>query len=55
VITEVHEHVAGLLGHPGDGGIGGDSGDEHAVAGVLDHHQDVEAAQEDRVDVRDCL
>jgi hypothetical protein len=41
----------GLLGHPGPGGIGGDSGDVHAAAAVLDHDEDVEAAQEDGVDV----
>jgi hypothetical protein len=42
---------AGLLGDPGPGGVGGDSGDVHAAAAALDHHQDVEAAQEDDVDV----
>jgi hypothetical protein len=31
--------------------VGGDPGDVHAAAAVLDHHQDVEAAQEDGVDV----
>jgi hypothetical protein len=50
-VAEVHEQVAGLLGHPGPGGIGGDSGDVHAAAAVLDHDEDVEAAQEDGVDV----
>jgi len=30
--------------------VGGDPGAVHATAGVLDHHQDVEAAEEDRVD-----
>ena len=32
-------------------GVGGDPGEVHATAAVLDHHQDVEAAEEDRVDV----
>ena len=50
-IAEIHEQVAGLLGDPGSGGVGGDPGDVHAAAAVLDHHEDVEAAQEDGVDV----
>ena len=50
-VAEVHEQVAGLLGDPGAGGVGGDPGDVHAAAAVLDHHEDVEAAQEDGVDV----
>jgi hypothetical protein len=32
-------------------GVGGDPGEVHAAAPVLDHHQDVEAAEEDGVDV----
>ena len=31
--------------------MGGDPGEVHAAAAVLDHYQNVEAAQEDRVDV----
>jgi hypothetical protein len=31
--------------------MGGDPGDVHAAAAVLDHDEDVEAAQEDGVDV----
>ena len=50
-VTQVHQQVAGLLSDPGAGGMGGDSGDVHAAAAVLDHDQDVEAAQEDGVDV----
>ena len=50
-VAEVHEQVAGLLGDPGAGGVGGDPGDVHAAAAVLDHDEDVEAAQEDGVDV----
>ena len=44
VVAEVHQQVAGLLGHPGPGGVGGDPGDVHAAAPVLDHDEDVEAA-----------
>ena len=50
-VAEVHEQVAGLLGDPGPGGVGGDPGEVHAAAVVLDHDEDVEAAQEDGVDV----
>ena len=50
-VAEVREQVAGLLGHAGPGGVGGDSGDVYAAAAVLDHDEDVEAAQEDGVDV----
>jgi hypothetical protein len=31
--------------------VGGDPGEVHAAAAVLDHDQDVEAAEEDGVDV----
>ena len=51
VVAKVHEQVAGLLGDPGPGRVGGDAGDVHAAGAVLDHHQDVEAAQKDGVDV----
>ena len=43
-LTEVHQQVAGLLGDPGPGGVGGDPGEVHAAAAVLDHDQDIEAA-----------
>src|SRR6188472_2187762 len=46
-VAEVHEQVAGLLGDPGAGGVGGDPGEVYAAAAVLDHDEDVEAAQED--------
>jgi hypothetical protein len=41
-------------------GWAGDSGEVHTAAAVLDNHEDVEAAQEDRVDVgevdgEDCV
>jgi len=49
--AEVHQEVAGLLGHPGPGGMGGDPGEVYAATAVLDHQQDVQAAEEDGVDV----
>jgi hypothetical protein len=52
-VAESDEQVAGLLGHPGSGGVGGDPREVHAAAAVLDHYQDVEAAQEDGVDMRE--
>ena len=51
VVAEVHQEVAGLLGDPGAGGVGGDRGEVHAAAAVLDHDQEVVAVQEDGVDV----
>jgi hypothetical protein len=57
-VAEVHQHVAGLLGDPGavaereaGVGMGRDPAEVHAAAAVLDHHQDVEAAQENGVNV----
>ena len=50
-IAEIDQQVAGLLRNPGPGRVGCDSHDVHAATAVLDHHEDVEAAQEDRVDV----
>jgi hypothetical protein len=50
-VAEVNKQVAGLLGDPGTGWMGGDPGEVHAAAAVLDHHQDVEPAEEDGVDV----
>ena len=37
-VAELHQQVAGLLGDPGLGGMGGDPGEVHAAAAVLDHH-----------------
>ena len=51
LVAEVHEQVAGLLGDPGLGGVGGDPSNVHAATAVLDHHEHVQAAQEDGVDV----
>ena len=50
-VAEGHRQVAGLLGDPAAGGMGGDPGEVYPAAAVLDHHQDVDAAQEDGVDV----
>ena len=50
-VLEVHEQVAGLLGEPGCGGVGGDAEDVHATAGVLDDEEDVEPVRGDRVEV----
>jgi hypothetical protein len=50
-VAEVHEQVAGLLSDPGAGGVGGDPGEAYVAAVVLNHDQDVEATQEDGVDV----
>ena len=50
-VAEFHEQVAGLLGDPGSCGVGGYPGEVHAAAVVFDHDEDVEAAQQDGVDV----
>ena len=50
-VAEVHQQVAGLLGDPGVGGLGGDPGDVRRATVVFDHEEDVEAAQEHGVDV----
>ena len=52
-VAEIQQEVAGLLSDPGAGGVGGDSGEVHAAAAVLDHDEDVVAAEEDVVDVRE--
>jgi hypothetical protein len=49
--AKVHQQVAGLLSDPGTSGVGGDPRDVYAAVALLDHDQDVEAAQEDGVDV----
>ena len=43
--------VAGLLGEPGAGGVGGDAEDVHAAGGVLDDEERVQPVQGDRVEV----
>ena len=48
---EIHQQVAGLLGHPGTGRVGGDPRDVRTATLVLDHDEDVEAAQEHGINV----
>ena len=50
-VVEVHEQVAGLLGQPGAGGMGGDAEDVHAAGGVLDDEERVQPAQGDGLEV----
>ena len=50
-VVEVHEQVAGLLGEPGAGGVGGDAEDVYAAGGVLDDEERVEPVQGDGVEV----
>ena len=50
-VVEVHEQVAGLLGQPGAGGVGGDAEDVHAAGGVLDDEERVQPVQGDGVEV----
>jgi hypothetical protein len=44
-VAELHEQVAGLLGDPGPGGVGSDPAEVNAATVVLDHDEDVKAAQ----------
>jgi len=50
VFAESHRQVAGGLGGPGPGGVGGDPGEMYPSGGVFDDEQDVEPAQERGVD-----
>jgi hypothetical protein len=50
---EVHQEVAGLLGHPLTRGVGGDPDQVHAPGAVLDEKQDVQAPQEHGIDVEE--
>ncbi|MGW0808899.1 hypothetical protein [Nonomuraea sp. NPDC002799] len=52
-MPEVHEQVAGLLGRPGAGGMGSHAQDVNASCFYLHDEQDVQAFQEDRVDVEE--
>ena len=59
-VIEVHQQVAGELGEPGSGGVGGDAEDVYPAGGVLDDEERVEPVQGDRVEVEqvaaeDCL
>ena len=52
-VAEIHEQVAGLLGGPGAGGVGGDAQDVHAPGADLHHEQDVQAPEEHGVNVQE--
>jgi hypothetical protein len=52
-ITQIHEQVTGLLGRPCSGGVGGDAQDVHAAGLDLHHEQDVQAPEEDGVNVQE--
>ena len=49
---QVHQEIAGLLGHPRAGRVGGDAGQVHAPGAVLDE-QHVQAAQQHGIDVEE--
>jgi hypothetical protein len=46
-VVDVHEQVAGLLGQPGAGGVGGDS--RMCTRRVLDDEEGIQPAQGDRL------
>jgi transposase len=50
-VCQVHEQVAGLLGHPRPGRVGGHAEDVHPAGGKLQHQQHVQALEQHRVDV----
>ena len=49
---EVHDQVAGELGEPGAGGVGGDAEDVYAAGGVLDDEERIQPVQDDGVEVK---
>jgi hypothetical protein len=51
-VVEVHAEVAGLLGQPGAGGVGGDAEDVYAAGGVLEDEEDIQPVQGDGVEVK---
>lgn len=51
-VVEIHGEVAGQLGEPRAGRVGGDAEDVHAAVGVLDHEERIQAAQGDSVEVK---
>ena len=53
LFCEVHEQVAGLLGHPRAGGAGSEAGQAHPAGAVLEEEQHIQAAQEHGVDVEE--
>jgi len=50
VFAESRHRVAGGLGGPRPGRVGGDAGEVHRAGGVFDDEQDVEPVQERGVD-----
>jgi hypothetical protein len=52
-VAEVHQQVPCLLGDPGSGRVRGDAEQVHAAGGMLDHEQDVEPVQQQRVDAEE--
>ena len=53
IIAEAHEEVAGGLGGPRPGRVGGDPGEVHLAGSDLDDEQDVVSAQGCGVDARE--
>ena len=53
LVGEVHREVAGLLGHPVGDRLGGHAGDPDKARVVVDEHEDVEPAEEHRVDMEE--
>jgi len=50
LLVVAEEQVAGGLGGPGPGRVGGDTGVEHLPGGDVDEEQDVEPAEQGGVD-----
>jgi hypothetical protein len=53
VVGQLHEQVAGLLGRPYPGRVGGHPEDVDPAGGKLDHKQHVQALEQDRVDLEE--
>jgi hypothetical protein len=51
-VIEIHAEVAGQLGQPGSGGVGGEAEDVDAAGGVLDDEERVEPVQGKGVDMQ---
>ena len=52
-LAEIHHHIAGLLGGPTSGRVGGNTQDVYPAGGDLHHEQHVEPPQCDAVDVKE--
>ena len=50
---EVHQQIAGLLGHPLPRRVSGDPGQVHTAGAVLDEEQDLQAPQKHGVDMEE--